>query len=649
MRKKWPGLLAVLIAVTVSFTISFSCAPSRALAAGFSDTAGHWAERDIIEMNAYDIVHGYTDGTFRPNEAVSRLEAVVMLVNATGLGDKARDIDPGSTGLVFPPGARWARGYLAVAVENGILSRDGLANFEHSKPAMRWEVAAMIALALDLEPDDSAPAFYDAGEIPENCRAYVGAVAGRGIITGLPGNRFGPYVEVTRAQMCAMLLRMIDRGLASPYPGHTVTGRVTAWDEGEDITVRTVEGENRIELAPSCILPAGDDPPGEGDRVKVICNRAGDAVLIRGISADRPATHTVKGMLSDLRRRDGDYVLTLDEEGHRNTYTLAGDAGISRDGKGETVDALEVDDYLELEVDDTGVAWEVTVLVPERVFGTVTDISAREITVRSRGREKKYDVRYDARVTRNLIRDMRYADLERDSRVEMVVMGDTVFSIDCRSGGAASGRGIFSHTRGNKIYIITDGTASYELDSRLQVVDDDGDVIDVDDIKRGALILYELTGDDKVAYVKVLDEDDMTAEGVVVDITGDTLTLRDGSGLELDFDLDCCVDIYRDGDEIDLEEILPGSRVSIEVDNGEVEEIKVLDDRNITVKGRVTRVDTGRNHITMIINGKRFYFDVYPHADIKDDEGKATALEDIEDYYVEAKLEDGEITEIQLH
>jgi len=46
----------------------------------FSDIAGHWAEAYIEELNDQGITGGYPDGTYRPENLVTRAEMAVFLV-----------------------------------------------------------------------------------------------------------------------------------------------------------------------------------------------------------------------------------------------------------------------------------------------------------------------------------------------------------------------------------------------------------------------------------------------------------------------------------------------------------------------------------------------------------------------------------------
>ena len=84
----------------------------------FSDTAGHWAEADIREAVLKGFVRGYPDGTFRPNQPVTRAEFSVMLVEALQLDREASELTFTDLDQIGP----WARRSVAIAVQTGIVS-----------------------------------------------------------------------------------------------------------------------------------------------------------------------------------------------------------------------------------------------------------------------------------------------------------------------------------------------------------------------------------------------------------------------------------------------------------------------------------------------------------------------------------------------
>lgn len=54
-------------------------------AAGFSDISGHWAQAAVERMSQAGIITGYEDGTFRPDQTLTRAEAVTIVNRALGI------------------------------------------------------------------------------------------------------------------------------------------------------------------------------------------------------------------------------------------------------------------------------------------------------------------------------------------------------------------------------------------------------------------------------------------------------------------------------------------------------------------------------------------------------------------------------------
>ena len=78
------GLLAINLVITLIFVV----VPKVSAATGcFPDTNGHWAEEFICWLKDKGITSGYPDGTYRPENQVTRAEMAVFLQNTYDLAE----------------------------------------------------------------------------------------------------------------------------------------------------------------------------------------------------------------------------------------------------------------------------------------------------------------------------------------------------------------------------------------------------------------------------------------------------------------------------------------------------------------------------------------------------------------------------------
>ena len=80
-----------------------------------SDISGHWAHDDITALAAKGVIEGYPDGTFKPDDAVTRAETVVMFAR---LFKRTQAFEDGKTFSDVPP-THWAYNYIMNAA-NGV-------------------------------------------------------------------------------------------------------------------------------------------------------------------------------------------------------------------------------------------------------------------------------------------------------------------------------------------------------------------------------------------------------------------------------------------------------------------------------------------------------------------------------------------------
>ncbi|MEC0268165.1 asparaginase domain-containing protein [Paenibacillus anseongense] len=174
----------------------------------FSDIAGHWAELDIKQAVTQKIISGYADGTFKPDNSVTRAEFAVMLMNAL-------KVDKKGNALMFADQQQipaWAETAVTQAVDLGIIHGYEDQTFRPDGLISRAEMAVMISAALGTTPaTQAATSFADDEEIPAWAKGHVESTRALGIIDGRSGNKFEPADTATRAEAVKVLMKMMQR------------------------------------------------------------------------------------------------------------------------------------------------------------------------------------------------------------------------------------------------------------------------------------------------------------------------------------------------------------------------------------------------------------------------------------------------------
>ncbi|WP_165847830.1 S-layer homology domain-containing protein [Ammonifex thiophilus] len=180
----------------------------------FKDMQGHWAEATVARLAAMGVVSGYPDGTFKPDNEITRAEVTAILARALKLSPgKEEDLKFADKAAI----PAWAKGVIAAAAKEGLVKGypqpDGTVTFEADRPLSRVEMAVLAVRILEKKAGKVTPAelkFADAEAIPDWAKASVGVAVAKGIVAGYPDNTFRPDQPVTRAEASAMILRLLD-------------------------------------------------------------------------------------------------------------------------------------------------------------------------------------------------------------------------------------------------------------------------------------------------------------------------------------------------------------------------------------------------------------------------------------------------------
>ncbi len=168
-------------------------------ASEFSDTTGHWAETAIKEWSDYDVVGGYTDGTFKPSAKITRAELSSLLYKVM----KYQEV--GINTFSDLKGNEWYAESILKNVNAGNLNGYEDGTVRANRNVTRQEVAVILCNAFDIKVEEGKTTFADDSSISEWSKGSVKALHEEGYIKGREGNIFAPKEEITRAEVVAML------------------------------------------------------------------------------------------------------------------------------------------------------------------------------------------------------------------------------------------------------------------------------------------------------------------------------------------------------------------------------------------------------------------------------------------------------------
>ena len=185
----------------------FNTDPQQA-PAFYDITSVPWAYDSIIALAKRGVISGYGDGSFKPNNNITREEVVKIIVESFSLLDKEATCDFNDV-LPF----EWYAGYVASAYNRGVVSGLGNGSFGVGMPVSRQDMATMlhrVVINKNIQKKKSVemPLFADASSISNYAVDAVKYFCETGVMNGTDKNLFSPKEVASRA-MAAKVVYMI--------------------------------------------------------------------------------------------------------------------------------------------------------------------------------------------------------------------------------------------------------------------------------------------------------------------------------------------------------------------------------------------------------------------------------------------------------
>lgn len=174
----------------------------------FFDTYGHWAEQDIILMNAAGIVNGRSNNLFEPNEPITRAEFSAFMIRAFSLAPLYYE-----GGFDDVNSWDWYSGVVETVTKYNMAQGVGDKLFAPLVPMNREQMTLMTMKALQMTgvkvKEYSNTAYTDSSKISPWALDAVNKAAAAGIISGYHDGSFRPHDNTTRAEAVAIIKRML--------------------------------------------------------------------------------------------------------------------------------------------------------------------------------------------------------------------------------------------------------------------------------------------------------------------------------------------------------------------------------------------------------------------------------------------------------
>ena len=158
MKKVLSIVLSLVMVICMMPVMAFAATSNAA----YSDISGEKCEGAVNVLDALGVVDGYEDGTYRPDQTVTRAEMAKLIITALGVADYASATNSSYSDMAL---AQWAIPYVEYATILNIVEGVGGGRFSPGNPVTYEQAATMIVRALGFtdecnEMNGTWPAIY---------------------------------------------------------------------------------------------------------------------------------------------------------------------------------------------------------------------------------------------------------------------------------------------------------------------------------------------------------------------------------------------------------------------------------------------------------------------------------------------------------
>ena len=359
------------LSVIISIVMILSAFATTALAKSpFPDVLSpdhDWAAAQIEEMTELGIIKGYSDGTFKPDKAITKIEAALLFARVAGFSDNnnakivelaAQKFKNVLDRVDFGAYSNYKK-EIAFLLYKNILTADTVEEYlgggKINEEFPRSDAAVLLSNIMGAKINANGNQkldFEDADQIPDNKKGYISYVVEEGLMNGVEKEDgtvvFDADKALSRAQVCVLLYRIVDKLGISSEAG--VVDSVNT--ESGVLAITNNEGaEKSYVIADDVkILVYGENAEIEDIYTKsdVVIVRFGKTIV--SVDVINPESNlTVSGTVTSVVSSTGYAKISILESASEETKTYYADGEdfkVTTNGVLDEFDSIKLNDYV---------------------------------------------------------------------------------------------------------------------------------------------------------------------------------------------------------------------------------------------------------------------------------------------------------------
>jgi hypothetical protein len=294
MKSKRKALYLGFVGLTAGVVLS--AYPLKLLAANFSDLQGYWGEPYVSTLADRTIIGGFPDGSFRPNNNITRAQFAAIAAKALNLPTSS------SRNFVDVPAKYWASGAIGAVSSSGLVTGYPDGTFRPEQEITRAQALVILAKAMkNAESNPTALSRYsDADAVPDWAKESVTKAATANIIVNFPeSTKIEPNRLATRGEVAALVYQALSKLGSSNLPPVSI-GLIGGGSSGSTPTPQPTSQPSATKLAlnqvtlnvPKTVLSGGDEVEVEATGTA----KANATLTIEGVVKDSPMKEIKEGV-----------------------------------------------------------------------------------------------------------------------------------------------------------------------------------------------------------------------------------------------------------------------------------------------------------------------------------------------------------------